>query len=308
MAQITASLVKELRERTGAGMMDCKKALQETGGDIEAAVDWLRKKGLAAAAKKAGRTATEGLVAVVTEDGRGAVVEVNSETDFVARNETFQELVGRIARLALAVKGDEAALRQATVTETGRSVEEEITHAIATIGENIRLRRAAYLEVSPGLVAGYVHAQSAPGMGRIGVLVALRSEAPAERLAELGKQLAMQVAAASPQAVSVERLDPEVVAREREILTEQARASGKPENIIQKMVEGRLRKFYEEAVLLEQRFVMDPDRKVRDVLAAFAKETGAPVEVADFVRMALGEGLERREDDFAAEVARMSCS
>ncbi len=308
MAQITASLVKELRERTGAGMMDCKKALQETGGDIEAAVDWLRKKGLAAAAKKAGRTATEGLVAVVTEDGRGAVVEVNSETDFVARNETFQELVGRIARLALAVKGDEAALRQATVAETGRSVEEEITHAIATIGENIRLRRAAYLEVSPGLVAGYVHAQSAPGMGRIGVLVALRSEAPAERLAELGKQLAMQVAAASPQAVSVERLDPEVVAREREILTEQARASGKPENIIQKMVEGRLRKFYEEAVLLEQRFVMDPDRKVRDVLAAFAKETGAPVEVADFVRMALGEGLERREDDFAAEVARMSGS
>ncbi len=308
MAQITASLVKELRERTGAGMMDCKKALQETGGDIEAAVDWLRKKGLAAAAKKAGRAATEGLVAVVTEDGRGAVVEVNSETDFVARNETFQELVGRIARLALAVKGDEAALRQATVAETGRSVEEEITHAIATIGENIRLRRAAYLEVSPGLVAGYVHAQSAPGMGRIGVLVALRSEAPAERLAELGKQLAMQVAAASPQAVSVERLDPKVVAREREILTEQARASGKPENIIQKMVEGRLRKFYEEAVLLEQRFVMDPDRKVRDVLAAFAKETGAPVEVVDFVRMALGEGLERREDDFAAEVARMSGS
>ncbi len=308
MAQITASLVKELRERTGAGMMDCKKALQETGGDVEAAVDWLRKKGLAAAAKKAGRAATEGLVAVVTEDGRGAVVEVNSETDFVARNETFQELVGRIARLALAVKGDEAALRQATVAETGRSVEEEITHAIATIGENIRLRRAAYLEVSPGLVAGYVHAQSAPGMGRIGVLVALRSEAPAERLAELGKQLAMQVAAASPQAVSVERLDPEVVAREREILTEQARASGKPENIIQKMVEGRLRKFYEEAVLLEQRFVMDPDRKVRDVLAAFAKETGAPVEVVDFVRMALGEGLERREDDFAAEVARMSGS
>ncbi len=306
MAQITASLVKELRERTGAGMMDCKKALQETGGDLEAAVDWLRKKGLAAAAKKAGRAATEGLVAVVVEDGRGAVVEVNSETDFVARNETFQELVGRIARLALAVRGDLEALKRARVAETGRSVEEEITHAVATIGENIRLRRAAYLEVAPGVVAGYVHAQSAPGMGRIGVLVALRSEAAPERLAELGKQLAMQVAAASPQAVTVEGLDPAVVAREREILAEQARASGKPDHIVQKMVEGRLRKFYEEAVLLEQRFVMDPDRKVRDVLAAFAKETGAPVEVVDFVRMALGEGLERKDEDFAAEVARMS--
>ncbi len=306
MAQITASLVKELRERTGAGMMDCKKALQETGGDLEAAVDWLRKKGLAAAAKKAGRAATEGLVAVVVEDGRGAVVEVNSETDFVARNETFQELVGRIARLALAVRGDLEALKGARVAETGRSVEEEITHAVATIGENIRLRRAAYLEVAPGVVAGYVHAQSAPGMGRIGVLVALRSEAAPEQLAELGKQLAMQVAAASPQAVTVEGLDPAVVAREREILAEQARASGKPDHIVQKMVEGRLRKFYEEAVLLEQRFVMDPDRKVRDVLAAFAKETGTPVEVADFVRVALGEGLEKKEEDFAAEVAQMS--
>lgn len=306
MARIDTSLVKELRERTGAGMMDCKRALEETGGDIEAAIDWLRKKGLAAAAKKAGRAATEGLVALLAEDGRGVVVEVNSETDFVARNEQFQELVRRIVRLAFGAEGDLDALLKATVPETGRTVEEEITHAVATIGENIRLRRARCLEVQPGVVAGYVHAQVAPGLGRIGVLVALRSEADPERLAELGKQLAMQIAAAHPQAVSVERLDPAVLERERAVLAEQARASGKPENIIQKMVEGRLRKFYEEAVLLEQAFVMDPDRKVRDVIAAFEKETGKPVEVVDFVRMEVGEGLEKKEEDFAAEVAQLS--
>ncbi len=305
MTQISASLVKELRERTGAGMMDCKKALAETAGDIEAAIDWLRKKGLAAAAKKAGRATSEGLVGMVAEGGRGALVEVNSETDFVARNETFQELVRRIAALAPGARGDLEALKRAKVAETGRTVEEEIGQAIAVIGENIQLRRTAFLEVEPGIVAGYVHAQSAPGLGRIGVLVALRSEADPERLAELGKQLAMHVAATNPQAVTVEGLDPEVVARERDILAEQARASGKPEAIVQKMVEGRLRKFYEEAVLLEQAFVIDPDRRVREVLAAFEKETGRPVEVVAFVRMALGEGVGKPESDFAAEVAEL---
>lgn len=305
MTQISASLVKELRERTGAGMMDCKKALAETAGDIEAAIDWLRKKGLAAAAKKAGRATSEGLVGMVVEGGRGALVEVNSETDFVARNETFQELVRRIAVLAPGARGDLEALKRAKVAETGRTVEEEIGQAIAVIGENIQLRRTAFLEVEPGIVAGYVHAQSAPGLGRIGVLVALRSEADPERLAELGKQLAMHVAATNPQAVTVEGLDPEVVARERDILAEQARASGKPEAIVQKMVEGRLRKFYEEAVLLEQAFVIDPDRRVREVLAAFEKETGRPAEVVAFVRMALGEGVGKPESDFAAEVAEL---
>lgn len=305
MGQITASLVKELRERTGAGMMDCKKALAETGGDMEAAIDWLRKKGLAAAAKKAGRATSEGLIGMVVDDGRGALVEVNSETDFVARNETFQELVRRIAALALKAGGDVDRLRTLTVAETGRRVEEEISQAIAIIGENIQLRRTAYLEVEPGIVAGYVHAQSAPNLGRIGVLVALRSQADPGKLAELGKQLAMHVAATNPQAVSVEKLDPAVVAREREILAEQARASGKPESIVQKMVEGRLRKFYEEAVLLEQAFVVDPDRKVRQVLADFQKETGQPVEIVGIVRMALGEGIGKPATDFAAEVAEL---
>jgi elongation factor Ts len=306
MTQISASLVKELRERTGAGMMDCKKALAETAGNIEAAIDWLRKKGLAAAAKKAGRATSEGLIGVVVEGGRGALVEVNSETDFVARNDTFQELVRRIATLALAARGDLETLKRLKVKETGRTVAEEIAQAIAVIGENIQLRRTAWLEVEPGIVAAYVHAQSAPGLGRIGVLVALRSEADPERLAELGKQLAMHIAATNPQAVTIEGLDPEVVARERAIFAEQARASGKPEPIVQKMVEGRLRKFYEEAVLVEQAFVLDPDRRVREVLAAFEKETGKPVEVAGIVRMALGEGAAKPESDFAAEVAELS--
>lgn len=305
MTQITASLVKELRERTGAGMMDCKKALAETAGDLEAAIDWLRKKGLAAAAKKAGRATSEGLVGMVVADGRGALVEVNSETDFVARNETFQELVRRISALALEAAGDIEKLRRLRVQETGRTVEEEITQAIAVIGENIQLRRTAFLAVEPGVVAGYVHAQVAPQLGRLGVLVALRSKADPAKLAELGRQLAMHIAATNPQAVSVDRLDPALVERERSILAEQARASGKPEAIVQKMVEGRLRKFYEDVVLLEQAFVLDPDRRVREVLAAFEKETGEPVEVAGMVRMVLGEGIEKPSTDFAAEVAQL---
>ncbi|GBD42702.1 Elongation factor Ts [bacterium HR40] len=305
MTQITASLVKELRERTGAGMMDCKKALAETAGDLEAAIDWLRKKGLAAAAKKAGRATSEGLVGMVVADGRGALVEVNSETDFVARNETFQELVRRISALALEAAGDIEKLRKLRVAGSGRTVEEEITQAIAVIGENIQLRRTAFLAVEPGVVAGYVHAQVAPQLGRLGVLVALRSKADPAKLAELGRQLAMHIAATNPQAVSVDRLDAALVERERSILAEQARASGKPEAIVQKMVEGRLRKFYEEVVLLEQAFVLDPDRRVREVLAAFEKETGEPVEVAGMVRMVLGEGIEKPSTDFAAEVAQL---
>lgn len=306
MVEITTALVKELRERTGAGMMDCKKALTETGGDIEAATDWLRKKGLAAAAKKAGRVASEGLIGMSLAGRSGALVEVNAETDFVARNETFQALVRGIAELAPAAKGDLEALKSARFPASGRAVADEVTQAVAVIGENINLRRTAYLEVGEGMVAGYLHNQLAPGLGKLGVLVALESAADPARLAELGKQLAMHVAASNPQAVSADRLDPAVVERERAIFAEQARASGKPENIIAKMVEGRLRKFHEEAVLLEQPFVIDPEKRVRQVVEAAGKELGAPVQVAAFVRLALGEGVERPPEDFAGEVAQLA--
>ncbi len=289
MTTISAALVKELRERTGAGMMDCKKALSETGGDLEAAVDWLRKKGLAAAAKKAGRATSEGLIGLWLGERAGALVEVNSETDFVARNATFQELVRRILERAPEARGDVEALRNLTLPDSGRSVAEDIAETIARVGENINLSRTAFLSVEEGLVAGYVHAQSAPGLGRIGVLVALRSPAPAEELAELGKQLAMHIAAHSPLAVDRAGLDPELVERERAILREQAKSSGKPESIIEKMVEGRLKKFYQEAVLLEQPFVMDPEQRVGEIVEGVAKRIGKPVEVAGFVRMALGE-------------------
>ncbi len=306
MAEITSALVKDLRERTGAGMMDCKKALTENGGDLEAASDWLRKKGLAAAAKKAGRAASEGLVGMALAGKSGALVEVNAETDFVARNDTFQELVRRAAAMAPEARGDVAALRAARVEATGRTLEEEVTQAIAVIGENLNLRRTAYLEVPQGLVAGYLHNQLAPGLGKIGVLVALESSADSERLAELGKQRAMHVAATTPAAVSQEGVDPAVVERERAIFADQARQSGKPENIIEKMVEGRLRKFYEEAVLLEQVFVVDTEKRVKQVVESASRELGAPVRVTAFARLALGEGVEKRTDDFAAEVAQLS--
>ena len=306
MAEITTALVKELRERTGAGMMDCKRALGEAAGDIEIATDWLRKKGLAAAAKKASRVTSEGLIGLALTDQAGALVEVNAETDFVARNESFQELVRRIAALAPEAKGDLAALKAARIEATGRTVEEEITQAIAVIGENINLRRTAYLEVEQGVVAGYLHNQLAPGLGKLGVLVALSSAGDRARVAELGKQLAMHVAATNPQAVSIAELDPAVVDRERAIYADQARASGKPENIIEKMVEGRIRKFYEEAVLLEQVFVVDTDKRVKEAVQAAAKELGSAVEVVAFVRMALGEGVDKGSDDFAAEVAQLA--
>ena len=292
MAEITAALVKQLRDKTGAGMMDCKKALTETEGDLEAAVDLLRAKGQAAAAKKAGRTASEGLVAVLTEGGRGVAVEVNSETDFVARNEQFQALVRGIATVAFANDGDLEKTLAAEYPGAGRTVAEEITNAIATIGENINFRRAAAVDVAPGLVASYVHNAVAPELGKIGVLVALKSEADAAKLEALGKQLAMHVAASSPLAVTPDALDPNSVERERAVLIEQAKESGRPDNIIEKMVEGRLRKFFQEVVLLEQAYVIDPDNTVRKALDAAAKEIGAPVEVAEFVRFALGEGIE----------------
>ena len=308
MSAITPSLVKQLRELTGAGMMDCKRALEECGGDLEAATDWLRKKGLAAAAKKAGRVAAEGLIGMRLEGTMGALVEVNSETDFVARNETFQQLVRHIAGLAPGARGDVEALKKMVVSASGRTVADEITQAIAVIGENLNLRRTAYLEVPRGLVAGYVHNQVAVGLGKLGVLVGLASDAEPASLAELGKQLAMHIAAANPRAVDVAGLDLALVQRERAIFAEQARASGKPESIVEKMVEGRLRKFYEEAVLLEQTFVVDPEKRVKDVVAAAAKAAGAPITVAGFVRMQLGEGIEKESSDLAAEVAKLTRS
>jgi elongation factor Ts len=302
MAEVTAALVKELREKSGAGMMDCKKALTESGGDIEAAVDWLRKKGLAAASKKAGRVAAEGLVAVAGEGTSAVVVEVNSETDFVARNGDFQKFVTGIADSALAVKGDYEALLAAT-PGGGKPVADQVTDMIATIGENLNLRRSAGLSVGDGVVASYVHAAAAPGLGRIGVLVALESTGDKAKLEALGKQLAMHVAATNPQSVDVANLDPASIERERSVLSEQARASGKPEDIIAKMVEGRLRKFYEEVVLSEQVFVVDGETRVSKVIEAAAKDVGAPIKIAGFVRFGLGEGIEREEKDFASEVA-----
>jgi elongation factor Ts len=303
MAEITASLVKELREKTGAGMMDCKRALSETSGDVEGAVDWLRKKGLAAAAKKAGRIAAEGLVGISVAGAVGAVVEVNAETDFIARNETFQNFVRTVAELAR-LKGDDLeTLKAVPIPGTSRNLVEELTHHIATIGENMSVRRARRLAVQSGVVAGYVHNALAPNLGKIGVLVALDSTAAADKLAVLGRQLAMHVAAANPQYLDIASVDPDALERERGVLREQAAATGKSGQIVDKMVEGRLRKFYEEVVLLEQVFVVDGETRVAKVIEAAAKEAGAPIKVTAFVRYALGEGIDRGTTDFAAEVA-----
>jgi elongation factor Ts len=303
MAEITAALVKELREKTGAGMMDCKRALAETQGDLEGAVDWLRKKGLAAAAKKAGRVAAEGLVGVATRGKIGAVAEVNAETDFVARNEAFQGFVRNVAELALAAGEDVEKLKAAAYPGTGRSVGDELTHMIATIGENMALRRVRRLEVKSGVVLSYVHNALAPGLGKIGVLIALESAGDAEKLAALGKQLAMHVAAARPEYLDIASVDKAALERERDVLREQSRASGKPEAIVEKMVEGRLRKFYEEVVLLEQIYVIDGESRVARVIETAAKDIGSPVRLAGFVRFALGEGIAKEQADFAAEVA-----
>ncbi len=303
MTEITAALVKELRDICGAGMMDCKKALTESGGGIEAAVDWLRTKGLAAASKKAGRVTAEGLVACALAEGQGVVVEVNSETDFVARNEDFQGFVATVADTALSVDADLERLAAAEFPGAGKPVSEKLTDMVATIGENMTLRRAQGLRVGDGVVACYVHSAVQPGLGRIGVLVALESTGDKEQLMALGQQLAMHVAATSPRSVAIDDLDGQVVERERAVLTEQARESDRPDDIIAKMVEGRLRKFYAEVVLSEQVFVIDGETKVAKVIEAAAEEFGAPVAIAGFVRFALGEGIEREEKDFAREVA-----
>ena len=305
MAEITAATVKELRERTGAGMMDCKKALGETAGDMEAAIDWLRTKGLAAAAKKAGRIAAEGLIGVAVLDTMGAVVEVNSETDFVAKNDQFQDFVRNVAQLALATGGDVEELLRAQYPGSG-TVSDVLTSNIATIGENQSLRRAARLEVAQGVVVSYVHNAVAPGLGKIGVLVALESGADKAALETLGKQLAMHIAAANPLALRGEDLDADLVERERSIAQEKAAESGKPDNIVEKMVEGALAKFRKENALLSQLFVMDNKTKVEDVVTGEAKRLGADINLKGFARFQLGEGIERKESDFAAEVAAAS--
>ncbi len=297
MAEITAALVKDLREKTGAGMMDCKRALNESAGDVEAAVDWLRKKGLAAAAKKSGRIASEGLVGVATAPLKAALVEVNAETDFVARNESFQAFVETVAKLALDVGEDLETIKAAPFPGTGRTVAEELTQLVATIGENMTLRRARVLRVSQGAVATYVHQPLRPGLGRIGVAVALEAPSELAGLELLGRQVGMHIAATRPEAVDISAVDPAALEREKAILADQARASGKPEAIIEKMVEGRIRKYYEEVVLLEQVWVHDGESRVKAVLAK------AGAKVADFARFALGEGIEKQASDFAAEVA-----
>ena len=300
---ITAAQVKELREVTGAGMMDCKAALEATAGNIEAAVDWLKAKGLAKAAKKAGRVAAEGLVGVVVAGKVGAVVEVNSETDFVARTEEFQKLVAEIAAIALVNGETVEGLGASAFPGTGRSVNDEIKEKVATIGENMSLRRAARLEVKSGVVGSYVHAAIGEGSGKIGVLVGLETTGNAASLAGLARQIAMHIAAANPLAVDSSGLDKDMVARERAVFVEQAKSSGKPDAIVEKMVEGRLRKFYEDITLLSQIFVIDGETRIEAVLKNAEKQAGAPVSIGRFVRFAIGEGIEKQETDFAAEVA-----
>ena len=302
MAVITAALVKELRETSGAGMMDCKKALSETDGNIEEAIDWLRKKGLAAAAKKSGRVAAEGLVNVTTNGVTGAVIELNSETDFVARNPDFQNFVSSVAAVALS-KGGDFDQTSAANMDGGKTVVDTVTEMVGTIGENLSFRRSAGITVTEGLVASYVHGAVAPNQGKIGVLVGLESAGNEGKLAEFGKQLAMHVAAANPLWVAKDEVDTEAVDREREVLADQARESGKPEEIVEKMVDGRLRKYYEEVCLMDQTFVIDGESKVSEAVEAAADEVGAPVKVVGFARFQLGEGIEKEESDFAAEVA-----
>ncbi|WP_303830322.1 translation elongation factor Ts [Asticcacaulis taihuensis] len=301
MAEITAALVKELREKSGVGMMDCKKALAENGGDIEASLDWLRAKGLSKAAKKADRVAAEGLVVIASKvEGKGmtaAAVEVNAETDFVARNDLFQ---------ALARKAGQAGIAANTVEDVAAAVSDDITNLIATIGENMVVRRFAKHSVSEGVVASYIHNAIAPDLGRIAVLVAIESAGDPEVLKEMGRKVAMHVAATQPLSLNVEDLNQEHVEREKAVLTEQAKESGKPLQVIEKMIEGRIRKFYEEVVLHKQAFVMNPDQTVEELVAETAKTLGTPVKITAFTRLALGEGVEKKVDDFAAEVASMT--
>ncbi|MCF3639083.1 translation elongation factor Ts [Rhizobium sp. TRM95111] len=304
--EITAAMVKELREKSGAGMMDCKKALAETNGDLEAAIDWLRAKGIAKADKKSGRTAAEGLIGIVADGVKAVAVEVNSETDFVARNEAFQELVRGVANVAITTDGSVEAISAATYPATGKSVDETIKDAIATIGENMTLRRAALLKVEQGVVATYIHNAAGEGVGKLGVLVALKSAGDIAVLNAIGRQVAMHVAATNPLAIRAEEVDAAVAERERNVFIEQSRASGKPDNIIEKMVEGRMRKFFEEVALLSQAFVVNPDVTVGQAVKDAEKEAGASIEVVGMVRLLLGEGVEKEESDFAAEVAAVA--
>ncbi|MBV9995753.1 MAG: elongation factor Ts [Caulobacteraceae bacterium] len=307
MADITASMVKDLREATGAGMMDCKKALEETGGDMDAAADKLRVKGLAKAAKKADRVASEGAVAVAVRDEgagmTGAVIELNAETDFVARNDSFQAAARKIARAALDVAGDVEALRGAK-TEGGESVGDLVTGLVATIGENMLLRRSGRLAVSQGVVGWYVHPTG--DLGRIGVIVAIEGGGDKAALAEVGRKVAMHISHANPLSLTAESLDPAAVERERAIFREQALASGKPPQVVDKMIEGRIRKFYEEVVLLKQPFIMNQDQTIEQLLAETSKAQGSPAKITGFLRLALGEGVDKKTDDFAAEVAALS--
>ena len=302
MAEITAILVKTLREKTGAGMMDCKKALSETDGNLEDAVDWLRKNGFASAQKKSGRVAAEGLVAAISQNNQGALVEINAETDFVARNEQFQDFVLQSVTRALEFD-DVAKILASDYPNKGRSFQDQLTDNIATIGENMNFRRAHKLQIAKGAVAHYIHAPLRDNMGKIGVLVGLESDGDAKKLQEMAYKIAMHVAAARPQFLTIESVDAAVLERERNILAEQARASGKPEEIINKMVEGRLRKYYEESVLNEQIFVIDNENKIGKLLENFGTELGTPVKLAGFERFELGEGIEKQESDFAQEVA-----
>jgi elongation factor Ts len=308
MTNISASLVKELRDKTGAGMMDCKTALTETKGDIESAVDWLRKKGLSKAANKAGRIAAEGLIGVTSKDNGGAIVEVNSETDFVARNDKFQEMVRKIASLALKAGGDLEKLLALPVPGTSQSVADHVKEMVATIGENMSVRRTAALSVANGTVSEYVHNKVADGLGKIGVLVALESTGDRAALGNLGRQLCLHIAAANPAAITEKDLDPALIERERAVYTEQAKASGKPPEIAAKMVEGRLRKeFFQQVVLMQQTFLGaggDGKQTVEQVVKTAEKTAGAPIRIAKFARYALGEGIDKKDDDFAAEVAR----
>jgi elongation factor Ts len=306
MSTITAAMVKELREKTGAGMMDCKKALGETNGDMEAAIDWLRAKGIAKADKKSGRAAAEGLIGIASSGTKAVVIELNSETDFVARNDAFQDLVRGIAAVALGTDGSVEAISAANFPATGKSVAETITDAIATIGENMALRRSALLSVEDGVVATYVHNSVADGLGKLGVLVALKSTGDKDALNAIGRQVAMHIAATNPLAIRSTEVDPAVAERERSIFIEQSRASGKPDNIIEKMVDGRMRKFFEEVALLSQAFVMNPDLTVEAAVKEAEKAVGAPIEVIGMARLLLGEGVEKEETDFAAEVAAVA--
>ncbi len=303
MTEITASMVKELRETTGAGMLDCKKALEATNANMQEAVDWLRKKGLASAAKKASRIAAEGLVAIYAEGNKAAIVEVNSETDFVAKNDLFQEYVEDAAKVALKQNGDLELMKSFGCPKCGKPFEERLTDLIAKIGENMNLRRAKAVEVQNGYVATYMHTACKPNLGKIGVLVALEANATQDQLSALGKQIAMHVAASQPLFLTIADVDENAVAREKAIFAEQAKASGKPENIVEKMIEGRIKKYYDEVVLEEQAFIMDPDKKVKQLVADTAKELGTEIKIKEFVCFKLGDGLQKRNDDFAAEVA-----